>query len=73
MQYRRNALYRVLSAVFLLIGVLLIVLSLLLLMALALRIALILIGVFVLVMALSYFRLSTQQNKIGRASCRERV
>jgi multisubunit Na+/H+ antiporter MnhG subunit len=60
-QYRRNTLYRVLGAVFLLIGVLLIVLSLLL--ALALRIALILIGVFVLVIALSYFRLSTRQNK----------
>lgn len=55
MQYRRNTLYRVLGAVFLLIGVLLIVLSLLL----ALRIALILTGVFVF----SYLRLSTRQNK----------
>lgn len=61
MQYRRNTLYRVLFCVFLLIGVLLIVLSLLLLMAQALRIALILIGV--LVIAFSYFRLSTKQNK----------
>lgn len=61
MQYRRNTLYRVLFCVFLLIGVLLIVLSLLLLMMQALRIALILIGV--LVIAFSYFRLSTKQNK----------
>lgn len=63
MQYRRNTLYRVLFCVFLLIGVLLIVLSLLLLMMQALRIALILIGVLVLVIAFSYFRLSTKQNK----------
>lgn len=63
MQYRRNTLYRVLFCVFLLVGVLLIVLSLLLLMMQALRIALILIGVLVLVIAFSYFRLSTKQNK----------
>ena len=63
MQYRRNTLYRVLSYVCLLIGILLIVLSLGLLMTLALRIALIIIGVFVLVIAFSYFRLSTKQNK----------
>ena len=63
MQYRRNTLYRVLFCVFLLIGVLLIVLSLLLLVMQALRIALILIGVLVLVIAFSYFRLSTKQNK----------
>jgi hypothetical protein len=60
-QYRRNTLYHVLSFVFLLFGIILMALSLLL--ALALRIALILIGVFVLVIAFSYFRLSTKENK----------